>query len=105
VDHLEGRSARLEGSRVRKVWVFNPHTGGRKIPPATQNEVRKRILEHAQRNYAGKHSVSEERWAAFGKTDAHRFLVVIFTKRNNLIRIISGRDMNRRERTFYDEKG
>jgi len=52
-----------------------------------------------------KHSVSEKRWAAFGKTDAERFLVVIFTQRNNLIRIISARDMNRRERTFYDEKG
>jgi uncharacterized DUF497 family protein len=52
-----------------------------------------------------KHSVSEKRWAAFGKTDADRFLVVIFTKRNDLIRIISARDMNKRERKFCDEKG
>ena len=52
-----------------------------------------------------KHSTSEKRWAAFGKTDADRFLVAIFTKRNNLIRIISARDMNKRERKFYDEKG
>ncbi len=52
-----------------------------------------------------KHSVSEKRWAAFGKTDADRFLVVIFSERNYLIRIISVRDMNKRERKFYDEKG
>lgn len=52
-----------------------------------------------------RHSVSEKRWAAFGKTDTDRFLVVIFTKRNNLIRIISARDMNKGERKFYDEKG
>ncbi|MBC8417068.1 MAG: BrnT family toxin [Desulfobacteraceae bacterium] len=52
-----------------------------------------------------KDSVSENRWAAFGKTDGDRFLVVIFTKRDNLIRVISARDMNRREREFYDEKG
>jgi len=52
-----------------------------------------------------KHSVSEKRWATFGKTDADRFLAVIFTKRNNLIRIISARDMKKRERKFYDEKG
>ena len=52
-----------------------------------------------------RHSVSEKRWAAFGKTDADRFLVVIFTKRGNLIRIISARDMNKRERKFYDEEG
>ena len=52
-----------------------------------------------------KHSVPEERYAAFGKTDADHFLVVIFTKRNNLIRIISARDMNTRERKVYHEKG
>jgi len=52
-----------------------------------------------------KHSSSEKRWAAFGKTDIERLLVVIFAKRNNLIRIISARDMNKRERKFYDEKG
>jgi len=52
-----------------------------------------------------KHSASENRWAAFGKTDTERFLVVIYTKRNNLIRIISARDMNRKERKFYEEKG
>jgi hypothetical protein len=52
-----------------------------------------------------KHSVSEERWAVFGKTDTDRFLVVIFTKRNDSIRIISARDMNNRERKFYNEKG
>lgn len=51
-----------------------------------------------------KHSVSEKRWAAFGKTDTDRFLVIVFTKRNNLIRIISARDMNNRERKFYDKK-
>jgi len=52
-----------------------------------------------------KHSIPEKRWAAFGRTDADRFLVVIFTKRGNLIRVISARDMNKKERKFYDEKG
>ena len=31
------------------------------------------------------HSTSEKRWAAFGRTDGDRFLVALFTKRNNLI--------------------
>jgi uncharacterized protein len=52
-----------------------------------------------------RHSVSEKRWVAFGKTDNDRFLVVVYTKRENLIRIISSRDMNKRERIFYNEKG
>lgn len=52
-----------------------------------------------------KHSISEKRWAAFGKTDADRLLIVIFIKRDNLIRVISAREMNKKERKFYDEKG
>ena len=49
------------------------------------------------------HSESERRWAVFGKTDARRLLVMIFTRRNNLLRIISARDMNRLERKYYEE--
>ena len=52
-----------------------------------------------------KHSIPEKRWAVFGKTDADRFLVVIFTMRVDLIRLISARDMSKKERKFYDEKG
>jgi len=49
------------------------------------------------------HSISEKRFAAFGCTDAGRSLVVIFTKRRKLLRVISARNMNRRERKFYEE--
>ena len=49
------------------------------------------------------HSLAEKRWAGFGKTDSGRLLVVIFTKRGNLVRVISARDMNSRERKFYEE--
>ncbi len=49
------------------------------------------------------HSVSENRWAGFGMTDSGRLLVVIFTKRDNLLRVISARDMNTKERKFYEE--
>ncbi len=51
-----------------------------------------------------KHSLSEKRWAAFGRTDIGRLLVVIFTRRGKLLRIISARDMNPKERKFYEEK-
>jgi uncharacterized DUF497 family protein len=43
-------------------------------------------------------SAAEKRWAAFGKTDSNRLLAVIFTKRGNLLRVISARDMNSKER-------
>jgi uncharacterized DUF497 family protein len=50
-----------------------------------------------------KHSAVEERYAAFGRTDTGRLLVVVFTKRGKLLRVISARDMDRRERNFYEK--
>ena len=49
------------------------------------------------------HSTSEKRWAAFGKTGSNRLLVIIFTKRNTLLRVISAREMNHKERKYYEE--
>ena len=49
-----------------------------------------------------KHSAAEDRFAAFGQTDQGRMLVVVYTRRGNLLRVISARDMNRREREFYE---
>ncbi|MCU0599546.1 MAG: BrnT family toxin [Desulfobacterales bacterium] len=49
------------------------------------------------------HSGMEKRWVAFGKTDSGRLLTVIFTIRGNLLRVISARDMSRKERIFYEK--
>jgi len=51
-----------------------------------------------------RHSVAEKRWAAFGRTNSGRPLTVVFTKRGKLIRVISARNMDRKERRFYEEK-
>lgn len=51
-----------------------------------------------------KHSEQEKRYAAFGATDAGRRLTVVFTVRAQLIRVISARDMNRKEKAFYEQK-
>src|SRR5437764_372155 len=44
------------------------------------------------------HSQREPRYAALGQTNAARRLAVVFTIRETLIRVISARDMSRRER-------
>jgi hypothetical protein len=49
-----------------------------------------------------KHSAAEPRFYALGHTDTGRRLFVVFTIRGRLIRIISARDMNRRERKVYE---
>jgi len=85
-----------------------------------QGNITKNLIKHNVENWESeqvffnkpllvlddpKHSIPEKRWAAFGKTDVDRFLIVVFTKRGDLIRVISARDMNKKERKFYDEKG
>jgi uncharacterized protein len=50
------------------------------------------------------HSKSEGRYFALGKTNDDRYLFVVFTVRNNKIRVISARDMNRKERRVYREE-
>ena len=47
------------------------------------------------------HSEKEERYYVLGKTDAERFLYIVFTVRKKQIRIISARDMNKKERQVY----
>ena len=45
----------------------------------------------------------ELRYYAYGQTNEARRLFVVFTLRQDLIRIISARDMSRRERRNYDD--
>ena len=51
------------------------------------------------------HSVSEDRYLAYGKNDLGEKLLVCFTLRNGLIRPISARRANRREIDKYEGPG
>ena len=48
-----------------------------------------------------KHSTGEARYFALGRTDLGRLLVVVFTSRGSLLRVISARPMSRQERRTY----
>ena len=48
-----------------------------------------------------KHSLGEERLYALGQSDSGRLMFVVFTIRGRLIRVISARDMSRKERRIY----
>jgi uncharacterized DUF497 family protein len=52
-----------------------------------------------------KHSQQEARHHALGRTDAGRLLHLAFTLRQSgsLIRVISARDMHRKERAIYEQ--
>jgi len=49
------------------------------------------------------HSIAETRYYVLGKTNSRRLLFLVFTIRNDKIRIISARDMNRKERKIYEQ--
>ncbi len=52
-----------------------------------------------------KHSQNEDRYHALGKTDETRLLHITFTLRSagSLIRVISARDMHRKEKVTYEQ--
>ena len=52
-----------------------------------------------------KHSVDERRFHALGHTDGGRFLMATFTLRSDqtLLRVISVRQMSRKERLYYEQ--
>jgi uncharacterized protein len=53
----------------------------------------------------GRHSETERRFNALGKTGQNRLLHITFTLRHNgaSIRVISARDMHRKERRAYEQ--
>ena len=52
-----------------------------------------------------KHSHQEPRFHALGQTDEHRLLHITFTLRDKgrSIRVISARDMHKKERAIYEQ--
>jgi hypothetical protein len=49
------------------------------------------------------HSETEERSIIIGMSQKYRILIVVFTERNNTIRIISSRVATKNEREQYEE--
>jgi len=50
-----------------------------------------------------KHSISEERFIAHGVANDKRRLTIIFTIRKQKVRVISARDMHKKERGEYEK--
>ena len=48
------------------------------------------------------HSGKEERYILIGKTKKRRLIFLVFTIRKNKIRVISARDLNKKEHKLYE---
>ena len=67
-------------------------------------EAEEVFLDERKKTFKDKlHSDGEERFRVVGKTKKGRLLFVAFTKRKNKIRIISARDINKKEVYLYEE--
>lgn len=49
------------------------------------------------------HSNKEKRYILLGNTKKARLLFIVFTIRNNKVRVISARDLNKKERELYEK--
>jgi uncharacterized protein len=54
--------------------------------------------------YDPKHSIEEHRFLIVGESNAGRLLIISFTERENLIRIISAREITAQERKDYERE-
>ncbi len=50
------------------------------------------------------HSTNEGRYILIGKTKLKRLLFLVFTIRKNRIRVISARNLNKKEKHLYEQK-
>jgi hypothetical protein len=54
-------------------WVYDPHSGGCKIPERVKERTRQRILAYAEKHYAGKYTRIDVRFKAqFCYIDAYK---------------------------------
>jgi len=53
--------------------------------------------------YDPDHSKKEDRYILIGLSESGNILVVAFTKRNDIIRIISARKATKKERRYYED--
>jgi len=82
-----------DDGNIRK--IFNKHNVSIKEAEEVFNSQPYIVLRTAYLN--------EERFQMFGESK-HRLITIIFTIRKKKIRIISARDMSKKERIFYEEK-
>lgn len=58
---------------------------------------------HKRLFYPAPRSGGETRYGLIGQTKDRRLLFVVFTIRGQTVRVISARDLNKRERGLYEE--
>ncbi|MBK7124656.1 MAG: BrnT family toxin [Dehalococcoidia bacterium] len=71
---------------------------------ATPDEVTQALLSGDRLFLRRSDAETEDRWVVMGPTDEGRWLVVVYTRRNGQIRVITAREPNAREAAFLSRR-
>jgi len=98
------------GRILKDIWGFEWDTGNKK-KSLVKHDVSNEECEETFFDYGKEiqkdilHSVNEDRYVLIGQTKQKRLLYIVFTIRENRIRVISARDINKKEqKLYYEEK-
>ena len=92
---------------IKKAFEFEWDEGNQEKPRKhglTSEETEEVFFDENKVTFTDKiHSLNEERLRIIGKTKKNKLLFVVFTRRGKKIRIISARDINRKEVSLYEK--
>ncbi|MBP7967062.1 BrnT family toxin [Candidatus Woesebacteria bacterium] len=71
----------------------------------SNTEIEEAFYDQKKKIFKDKiHSGKEERYRIIAKTNTSRLLFIVFTIRDTHVRIISARDLNKKEEYLYEKK-
>lgn len=90
---------------VAFVWDKGNESKNFEKHSVAQQEIEETFFDPQKKLLQDKfHSGSEDRYILLGQTRQRRLLFVVFTIRNRRVRVISARDLKKKERPLYEEK-
>ncbi|MBK9344138.1 MAG: BrnT family toxin [Dehalococcoidia bacterium] len=91
-----------DGDEVPFDWDASERSRG--AGRATPDEVTQALLSGDRLFLRRSDTETEDRWVVMGPTDEGRWLVVVYTRRNGQIRVITAREPNAREAAFLSRR-
>lgn len=88
------------------VFEWDKGNAGKNLKHSVTDKEAEEIFENSPKFILEdeKHSLTEIRYMVWGTTDKGRRLSVFLTLRREKVRVISARDMHKKERRAYEEK-
>ena len=106
--YIHNATIKDDGSRVIKNVIGFDWDNGNKGKNFLKHKIKDEECEEVFFDYNKKiskdkiHSGKEERYVLIGKTKKQRLIFLVFTIRKNNIRVISARDLNKKEYKLYE---